>query len=82
MQRRLFSRAPCIVGGGRRHLDVDEQLQQVPGRHDDGGVERDDVALVQTQVQVGRQPLNAQQRDVRLDQISRLLTITAHTHQA
>lgn len=40
-----------------RYLDVDEQLQQVLGRHDDGGVEGDDVALVQAQVQVGRQPL-------------------------
>lgn len=40
-----------------RYLEVDEQLQEVSGRHDDGGVERDDVALVQTQVQVGGQPL-------------------------
>lgn len=40
-----------------RYLDVDHQLQEISGRHDDGGVERDDVALVQLQVQVGRQPL-------------------------
>lgn len=39
------------------YLDVDEQLQEVSGRHDDGGVERDDVALVQTQIQVCSQPL-------------------------
>lgn len=41
------------VGAG---LDVDKQLQKVFGRHDDGGVEWDDVALVQTQIQVGGQP--------------------------
>ncbi len=41
----------------RRYLDVDKQLQKVSGRHDDGGVKRDDVALVQIQVQVGGQPL-------------------------
>lgn len=40
-----------------RYLDVDEQLQQVLGRHDDGGVEGDDVAFVQEQVQVGSQSL-------------------------
>ena len=39
------------------YLDIDEQLQEVSGRHDDGGVELDDVALVQTQIQVGSQPL-------------------------
>lgn len=39
------------------YLDVDDQLQKVFGRHDDGGVERDHVALVQTQIQVGGQPL-------------------------
>lgn len=40
-----------------RYLDVDEQLQEVSGGHDDGGVEWDDVALVQIQIQVGGQPL-------------------------
>jgi len=42
---------------GSSHLDVAEQLQEVFGGHDDGGVERDDVALVQTQIKVGGQPL-------------------------
>lgn len=44
-----------------RHLDVDEQLQEVSWRHDDGGVERDDVALVEAQVQVGGQTLRKEQ---------------------
>lgn len=39
------------------YLHVDEQLHKVSGRHDDGGVERDDIALVQTQIKVGGQPL-------------------------
>lgn len=39
------------------YLDVDQQLQQVFGGHDDGGVEWDDVALVQGRVVVGGQPL-------------------------
>ena len=39
------------------HLNVDEQLQEVSGLHHDGGVQRDHVAFVQTQVQVGREPL-------------------------
>lgn len=39
------------------YLHVDEQIQKVFGRHDDGGVERDDIALVQTKIQVSSQPL-------------------------
>lgn len=42
---------------GCGYLDVDQQLQQVPGGHDDGGVERDDVAVVQALVVVGGQAL-------------------------
>lgn len=37
------------------NLDVNQQLQEVLGRHDDGGVEGDDVAFVQAEVQVRRQ---------------------------
>lgn len=39
------------------YLDIDKQVQKISGGHDNGGVEGDDVALVQTQIQVGGQPL-------------------------
>lgn len=39
------------------YLDVDEQLPQVAWRHDDGGVELNDVALVQSDVMVGGESL-------------------------
>lgn len=45
------------LASGCGYLDVDQQLQQVPGGHDDGGVEREDVALVQALVVVGGQAL-------------------------
>lgn len=39
------------------HLDVDEQLPQVPRRHHHGGVELGDVALVQGDVVISRETL-------------------------
>ena len=39
------------------YLDVDEQLQEVLGGHDDGGIERGDIALIQIQIQIGSHPL-------------------------
>lgn len=39
------------------YLDIDEKVQKVFGRHDNGGVEWDDIALVQKQIQVSSQPL-------------------------
>lgn len=39
------------------YLNVDQQFKEVFGRHDDGGVEGDDVAFVQAEVQVGCQSL-------------------------
>lgn len=41
----------------RPHLDVDQQLPQAPGGHHRGGVELADVALVQSDVVIGRETL-------------------------
>lgn len=40
------------------YLNVDKQLQEVFGWHDDGGVERDHIAFVQVEVQIGSQALS------------------------
>lgn len=39
------------------YLDVDEQIEKISGWHDDGGVQRGDVTLIQTQIQVSSQTL-------------------------
>lgn len=50
-------RKACRRSRAALHLDVDQQLPEVAGRHHDGGVELDDVALVQRDVVVRRQAL-------------------------
>lgn len=40
-----------------RYLDINKQLPQVPGRHDNGGVELDDIALIQRNVVIGCEAL-------------------------
>lgn len=39
------------------YLDVNEQIEKVSGRHDDRRVQRGDVTLIQTQIQVSGQTL-------------------------
>lgn len=42
------------------YLDVDQELLEISGRHDDRGVQGDDVAFVQIQVEISSQFLTAQ----------------------
>lgn len=57
------SREACRKAGLQLYLHVDQQLPQVAGRHHDGGVELDDVALVQCYVMIRRQTLRAKHRN-------------------
>lgn len=49
--------------GLQLYLHVDQQLPQVARRHHDGGVELDDVALVQSYVMIRCQTLHAKHRN-------------------
>lgn len=51
------------AAGLQLYLHVDQQLPQVARRHHDGGVELDDVALVQCDVMVRCQTLHAKHRN-------------------
>lgn len=59
MSSSLRGNQPGFTSQGKTlcYLDIHEQIQKISGRHDDGGVEWDDVAFVQVQIQVGGQPL-------------------------
>jgi len=41
------------------YLDVDQELMEISGWHDNRGVQGDDVAFVQIQVEISSQPLTA-----------------------
>lgn len=56
MRRRLQAAVGLPVGSGP-HLDVDQQLPQAPRGHHRGAVELADVAVVQSDVVIRREPL-------------------------
>lgn len=64
MSSSLRGNQPGFTSQGKTlcYLDIHEQIQKISGRHDDGGVEWDDVAFVQVQIQVGGQPLGEEKK--------------------